>query len=230
MIDGGLAMPKVTYHIIEHDGGWAYRVGDVISETFPSHDLARKAAERAAGEQRVGGETTDISYEDSQGAGMTRCPRAGTAPTPMSRKSDRAVVGLRKIAGAPAFLLAPGRTFLLATRALAPAFRRGVKPWAFAVGHCAGPPRGGDKVRDIRAAFPTSGRLNVNSNPTAGAARDSGRLRRTNGFQLKPPRPRARISPRFSTRPTATTRPSRARSSRAGSSRSKRTWPSSTSA
>ena len=35
-------MPKVTYHIIEHDGGWAYRVGDVISETFPSHDLARR--------------------------------------------------------------------------------------------------------------------------------------------------------------------------------------------
>ena len=60
-------MPKVTYHIIEHDGGWAYRVGDVISETFPSHDVARAAAERAAAEQRVGGETTDISYEDSQG-------------------------------------------------------------------------------------------------------------------------------------------------------------------
>ena len=60
-------MAKVTYEIIEHDGGWAYRVGDVFSETFPSHDLARKAAERAAGEQKVAGETTDISYEDGEG-------------------------------------------------------------------------------------------------------------------------------------------------------------------
>jgi Uncharacterized protein conserved in bacteria (DUF2188) len=60
-------MAKITYEIVEHDGGWAYRVGDVYSETFPSHDLARKAAERAAREQAVAGETTGISYEDKQG-------------------------------------------------------------------------------------------------------------------------------------------------------------------
>jgi Uncharacterized protein conserved in bacteria (DUF2188) len=60
-------MTKITYEIVEHDGGWAYRVGDVYSETFPSHDLARRAAERAAREQRVPGNTTVISYEDKQG-------------------------------------------------------------------------------------------------------------------------------------------------------------------
>jgi hypothetical protein len=60
-------MSKVTYEIVEHDGGWAYRVGEVYSETFPSHDLARKAAERAAHEQVVAGETTGISYEDGKG-------------------------------------------------------------------------------------------------------------------------------------------------------------------
>ncbi|MBV9289386.1 MAG: DUF2188 domain-containing protein [Hyphomicrobiales bacterium] len=60
-------MDKVVYEVVEHDGGWAYRVGDVLSETFPSHDLARKAAERAAGEQRVAGETTEIEYEDGRG-------------------------------------------------------------------------------------------------------------------------------------------------------------------
>ncbi len=60
-------MTKITYEIVEHDGGWAYRVGDVYSETFPSHDLAHKAAERAAREQRAPGETTIISYEDRQG-------------------------------------------------------------------------------------------------------------------------------------------------------------------
>jgi Uncharacterized protein conserved in bacteria (DUF2188) len=60
-------MSKVTYEIVEHDGGWAYRVDGVFSETFPSHDAARHAAERAAKEQHVPGETTGISYEDRQG-------------------------------------------------------------------------------------------------------------------------------------------------------------------
>jgi hypothetical protein len=60
-------MTKVTYEIVEHDGGWAYRVDGVFSETFPSHDKARKAAERAAKEQVVSGETTGISYEDKEG-------------------------------------------------------------------------------------------------------------------------------------------------------------------
>lgn len=41
-------MIKVTYEVVEHDGGWAYRVNGVYSETFPTHALAHKAAERAA--------------------------------------------------------------------------------------------------------------------------------------------------------------------------------------
>ena len=57
-------MTKIVYEIVEHDGGWAYRVDGVYSETFPSHDLARQAADRAANEQLVPGDTTDISYED----------------------------------------------------------------------------------------------------------------------------------------------------------------------
>jgi hypothetical protein len=60
-------MAKVTYHIVPHDGGWTYRVGDVFAETFPTHDLARQAAERAAAEQVVPGDTTEILYEDQQG-------------------------------------------------------------------------------------------------------------------------------------------------------------------
>jgi hypothetical protein len=73
-------MAKVTYEIIEHDGGWAYRVGDVFSETFPSHDLARKAAERAAGEQKVAGETTGISYEDGEGRWRDEVSEGGDRP------------------------------------------------------------------------------------------------------------------------------------------------------
>ena len=60
-------MTKVTYEIVEHDGGWAYRVNGVYSETFPSHDAARTAAERAANEQIVPGKTTAISWEDKEG-------------------------------------------------------------------------------------------------------------------------------------------------------------------
>ena len=60
-------MTRITYQIIEHDGGWAYRVDGVFSETFPTHDMARKAAEHAAKEQVVPGETTTISWEDKDG-------------------------------------------------------------------------------------------------------------------------------------------------------------------
>jgi hypothetical protein len=60
-------MAKIIYEIVEHDGGWAYRVDGAFSETFPSHDAARRAAERAAREQLLPGETAAISYEDKDG-------------------------------------------------------------------------------------------------------------------------------------------------------------------
>jgi hypothetical protein len=60
-------MIKVTYKIVQHDGGWAYEVDGVFSETFESHDVARRAAERAAKEQVVAGQSTAISYEDGNG-------------------------------------------------------------------------------------------------------------------------------------------------------------------
>ena len=60
-------MIRITYEIVEHDGGWAYKVGDVFSEPFPSQDDARRAAERAAHEQVVPGDSTGISFEDKEG-------------------------------------------------------------------------------------------------------------------------------------------------------------------
>jgi hypothetical protein len=60
-------MARITYEVVEHDGGWAYKVGDVLSETFPSHKLAHQAAERAAREQMVAGNTEGIVYEDKDG-------------------------------------------------------------------------------------------------------------------------------------------------------------------
>lgn len=73
-------MTKITYEIVRHDGGWTYRVGDVYAETFPSHDLARKAAERAASEQVVPGDTTVISYEDQQGRWHDEVARGDDRP------------------------------------------------------------------------------------------------------------------------------------------------------
>lgn len=64
-------MSHVTYRIVEHDGGWAYKVGDTFSETFPDHDSAKAAAVRAAREQKVSDETSLIEYADSTGAWVT---------------------------------------------------------------------------------------------------------------------------------------------------------------
>jgi hypothetical protein len=65
------AMSHVTYRIVEHDGGWAYKVGDTFSETFPSHDAAKAAAVRASREQRVADQTAYIEYEDTTGTWIT---------------------------------------------------------------------------------------------------------------------------------------------------------------
>ena len=60
-------MSAVKYEIVEHDGGWAYRVGATYSETFKTHDAAAAAAKRAAIEQQRPGDTTPIEWEDEQG-------------------------------------------------------------------------------------------------------------------------------------------------------------------
>jgi hypothetical protein len=60
-------MVRITYEIVKHDGGWAYRANGTYSEPFPSHDAARKAAERVAREQMDPGESALISYEDTEG-------------------------------------------------------------------------------------------------------------------------------------------------------------------
>jgi hypothetical protein len=60
-------MVTVRYEVVEHDGGWAYKVGDVFSETFPSHDAALSAASDAAARQTAAGETDGIQYQDRDG-------------------------------------------------------------------------------------------------------------------------------------------------------------------
>jgi len=73
-------MTRIIYEVVEHDGGWAYRVDGVFSETVPSHDMARRAAERAAREQAVPGATTGISYEDKDGRWHDEVSRGDDRP------------------------------------------------------------------------------------------------------------------------------------------------------
>ena len=60
-------MPTVTYEVVPHDAGWAYKLGDVFSETFPSRAEAHEAAERVAIEQTEPGENVIVSYQDKDG-------------------------------------------------------------------------------------------------------------------------------------------------------------------
>jgi hypothetical protein len=73
-------MTEVHYKIVAHDGGWAYRLGDVFSEPFSTRQAARAAAQRVAAEQRVPGETTLIEYETEDGTWHTETSRGDDRP------------------------------------------------------------------------------------------------------------------------------------------------------
>jgi len=61
------ALSRVVYKIVEHAGGWAYKVDGTYSETFPSADAARAAARIAASEQTQSGNDVGITFEDASG-------------------------------------------------------------------------------------------------------------------------------------------------------------------
>ncbi len=73
-------MAKITYHIVEHDGGWAYQVNGVFSETFPTHDSGpRGGAARRPGAARAGrnhapfpGKTRDGKWHEELARGDDR--------------------------------------------------------------------------------------------------------------------------------------------------------------
>jgi hypothetical protein len=70
----------LTYHVHVHDGGWAYRLGDVWSETYPTHDAALRAARDAAKRQQIGGEDAQISYETADGTWHQESVRGSDRP------------------------------------------------------------------------------------------------------------------------------------------------------
>lgn len=60
-------MTRIAYEVVEHDGGWTYKVGDVFTETYRTHEEASAAAKAAAAEHALSGDTTPISFEDADG-------------------------------------------------------------------------------------------------------------------------------------------------------------------
>jgi hypothetical protein len=62
-----VAMAKIVYQIVQHDGGWAYKVDGSFSESYRNHEDAVAAAKRAAAEQERPGAGETIEYEDEKG-------------------------------------------------------------------------------------------------------------------------------------------------------------------
>ncbi|TDK38985.1 DUF2188 domain-containing protein [Rhizobium deserti] len=81
-------MTKVVYKVVQHDGGWAYRLGDVFSETFATHEDALQAARIVAAEQQVGGEPEEISWQDAKGVWHTEHSDGGDRPEADVEDSD----------------------------------------------------------------------------------------------------------------------------------------------
>jgi len=73
-------MAKFHYRIVAHDGGWAYKLGDVFSEPFVSKADAVAAARRVTAEQHVPGDTTQIEYQDEAGRWHSELSEGGDRP------------------------------------------------------------------------------------------------------------------------------------------------------
>ena len=87
-------MSEVTYEIVEHDGGWAYKVDGAFSEPFPTHAAALKAAQAAAAEQRPPARPKKSNTKTRRASGTRKQRAAATGRTPTSRiRSDRAPRG-----------------------------------------------------------------------------------------------------------------------------------------
>src|SRR5215218_4640352 len=94
---------KIHHKVVEHDGGWAYKLGDVFSEAFRDRTTALAAAKRVAAEQHVPGSAAYIEYRDEAGRprhamaqyadreaavslGFNHARRPGRGPTPPPRR------------------------------------------------------------------------------------------------------------------------------------------------
>jgi Uncharacterized protein conserved in bacteria (DUF2188) len=83
-----LTASDVTYEIVQHDGGWAYKVNGVFSEAFPTHAEALAAAQLAAAEQELPGDAETIEYEDDRGEWHSETVSGRDRPHPVVKDSN----------------------------------------------------------------------------------------------------------------------------------------------
>jgi hypothetical protein len=84
----GASMSEVKYKIVQHDGGWAYKVDGAFSEPYPTHEDALEAAEVAAQHQRAPGQTDVIEYEDEKGKWHTETAAGSDRPSTTVEDSE----------------------------------------------------------------------------------------------------------------------------------------------
>ncbi|WP_181703187.1 DUF2188 domain-containing protein [Chthonobacter albigriseus] len=73
-------MGDLHYRIVEHMGGWAYKLGDSFSETFDSREDAYDAARRVAAEQHQPGDDVQVFYQDAAGRWVTEMVKGTDRP------------------------------------------------------------------------------------------------------------------------------------------------------
>ncbi len=60
-------MADITYQVVPHDNGWAYKLGDTLSETYATADEAIVHAKDAASRQKIGNGDALLAYPSSDG-------------------------------------------------------------------------------------------------------------------------------------------------------------------
>jgi hypothetical protein len=60
-------MVDITYQIVPHDEGWAYKLGDTLSETYSSAEEAADRARSAAARQKIGDGDATLAYPAPDG-------------------------------------------------------------------------------------------------------------------------------------------------------------------
>lgn len=81
-------MSSLTYRIVEHNGGFAYSVDGVYSETFSTHDAAVAAAREAAERQHGGVSPRAIEYQDADGRWHSEMARDNGPVTAVQDETD----------------------------------------------------------------------------------------------------------------------------------------------
>jgi hypothetical protein len=75
-------MNKITYRVLRYDGGWAYRIDEMLSETYDTYDAARSAADGAAREQLLPRKAVVVPFKDKRGPWRRGRPAfSGALPT-----------------------------------------------------------------------------------------------------------------------------------------------------